>query len=190
MEQGARGAIVPLMVHPLAPLLATLLSPTAALLVAPRATALATRWTPPALPASRSSAVRCATADPDPPTDTGAIAVAAAGLVANLVVPASLYSVATTGGGLPAGPFGLVGALEGVSYLVIVGFVGAALRSKLTTGSGLPAGPYGLTGAAEGLSFLSVLAGLVVLAQLQLQQGCVPNALPLADYSAVVNVCK
>ena len=54
----------------------------------------------------------------------------------------------------------------------------------------MPAGPYGLTGAAEGLSCLSVLAGLVVLAQLQLQQGCVPNALPLADYSAVVNVCK
>ena len=99
-------------------------------------------------------------------------------------------SAGASGGGLPAGPFGLVGALEGVSYLVIVGFVGVALRSKLTTGSGLPAGPYGLTGAAEGLSFLSVLAGLVVLAQLQLQQGCVPNALPLADYSAVVNVCK
>ena len=117
-------------------------------------------------------------------------AAAAAGLVANAVVFVSLYFVATTGGGLPAGPFGLLGAAEGVSYLVVVGFVGAARRSKLSTGAGLPAGPAGLLGAAEGLSFLSVLGGLAVLALLVAQQGCVPNALPLVDYSSLVRVCK
>ena len=118
------------------------------------------------------------------------VAIAAGGIVANTVMPVSLYFVATTGGGLPAGPFGLVGALEGVSYLVVVCFVGASLRSKLSSGGGLPAGPFGLIGATEGLSFLNVVAGLAVLALLQTQQGCVPNAMPLADYSAAVNVCR
>lgn len=117
-------------------------------------------------------------------------AAAAAGLVANPVMWVSLYFVATTGGGLPAGPFGLIGALEGVSYLVVVGFVGAALYKKATTGSGLPAGPGGLLGASEGLSFLSIVAGVVVLALLVGQENCVPNALPLADYSDKVAVCK
>eukprot|EP00966_Prymnesium_polylepis_P080532 1866067-Prymnesium_polylepis.1 len=121
---------------------------------------------------------------------SNAAAAAAAGLVANPVMWASLYSVATSGGGLPAGPFGIIGLTEGISYLVVVGFVGAALYKKATTGSGLPAGPAGLLGAAEGLSFLSVLAGLAVLALVATQKDCVPNALPLADYSGLVNVCR
>ena len=119
---------------------------------------------------------------------TGALALA--GLVSQPIVWASLYSVATTGGGLPAGPFGTLGLVEGLSYLAIVGFVAAALVSKVRTGSGLPAGPGGLLGLAEGLSFLSVTAGLLVLAYTATGQGCVPNALPIADYSDVVNVCR
>ncbi len=82
------------------------------------------------------------------------------------------------------------GALEGVSYLVVVAYVSTSLRRKISTGSGLPAGPSGLLGAAEGLSFASVLGGLVVLALLILDKGCVPNARPLLDYSAYVTVCK
>lgn len=113
-----------------------------------------------------------------------------AGLVAQPIVWVSLYSVATTGGGLPAGPFGLVGLLEGLSYLAMVGFVGAAVVSKVRTGSGLPAGPNGLLGLAEGLSFFSLLVGLVVLAYVATGQGCVPNAMPIADYSDKVNVCR
>ena len=115
---------------------------------------------------------------------------AAAGLIAQPIVWVSYYSVATTGAGLPAGPFGILGLIEGISYLVIVGFVAAALVSKVRTGSGLPAGPGGLIGLAEGLSFLSVTAGLGVLAYVATGQNCVPNALPLADYSDVVKVCK
>ena len=137
----------------------------------------------------RHYGISCST-DAEPQESPLVIASAAAGLVANPVMWVSLYSVSTTGGGLPAGPFGLVGALEGISYLVVVGFVGAALYTKATTGAGLPAGPAGLLGAAEGLSFLSILAGTIVLALLLGQQNCVPNALPLVDYSDKVNICR
>lgn len=113
----------------------------------------------------------------------------AAGLAAQPVIWVSLYYVATTGAGLPAGPLGLIGGLEGISYLAIVGIVGVSLYSKVKTGSGLPAGPNGLLGAAEGLSYLSLLAGLVTLASLVGDQGCVPNAKPILDYSAYLPVC-
>lgn len=133
----------------------------------------------------RCAGLKCSSDDESTPL----VIASAAGLLANPVMWVSLYSVATTGGGLPAGPFGLVGLVEGISYLVVVGFVGAALFKKMTTGSGLPAGPAGLLGAAEGLSFLSILAGVGVLALLVGQLNCVPNALPLFDYSDKVNVC-
>jgi len=114
-----------------------------------------------------------------------------AGVCAQPLVWVSLFSVATTGGGLPAGPFGLLGLAEGLSYLTIVGFVAATLISKVRAGSGLPAGPGGLLGAAEGLSFISLAAGLAVLAYTATgTTGCVPNALPLMDYSDYVNVCR
>ena len=120
---------------------------------------------------------------------TTSLSIGAAGIIANFVMWASLYCVAKTGGGLPAGPFGVVGALEGVSYLLVVAVCGASLFKKVTSGSGLPAGRFGLIGAAEGLSFLSVVAGLAVLALVASQQECIPNALPLADYSDKVRVC-
>merc|ERR1711965_1130890 len=91
------------------------------------------------------------------------LAASILGLVSQPVMWWSLWTLKTTGCGLPAGPFGLIGAAEGISYLVVIGFVAAALLSKVTSGSGLPAGPFGLLGAAEGLSFLTAIAGLVVL---------------------------
>eukprot|EP00548_Thalassiothrix_antarctica_P019625 CAMPEP_0194193428 /NCGR_PEP_ID=MMETSP0154-20130528/74553_1 /TAXON_ID=1049557 /ORGANISM="Thalassiothrix antarctica, Strain L6-D1" /LENGTH=129 /DNA_ID=CAMNT_0038917667 /DNA_START=51 /DNA_END=436 /DNA_ORIENTATION=+ len=45
------------------------------------------------------------------------------GIVSQPVVWISLYYVATTGAGLPAGPFGIIGATEGISYLVVVALV-------------------------------------------------------------------
>jgi len=120
----------------------------------------------------------------------GDLLIGIAGVAAQPIVWVSLYSVATTGGGLPAGPFGVLGLLEGLSYLAIVGFVAAAIVSKVTTGSGLRAGPGGLLGLAEGLSFLSVAAGLAVLVYTATGTiGCVPNALPILDYSDFVTVC-
>jgi len=86
---------------------------------------------------------------------------AAAGLIANPVVFISLYDVAATGTGLPAGPYDIVGTLEGVSFLVVTSILGAAFVSKIRSGSGLPAGPLGLLGLSEGLSFLSLLGCVV-----------------------------
>ena len=101
------------------------------------------------------------------------------GLAAQPIMWWSLFTLKTTGCGLPAGPYGLYGALEGVSYLIVAGFVMASIYSKFKTGSGLPAGPGGLLGLAEGLSFLTALAGLAVLGFQVLDYGYIPNAVPV-----------
>ncbi|KAJ1629518.1 hypothetical protein T492DRAFT_593733, partial [Pavlovales sp. CCMP2436] len=80
--------------------------------------------------------------------------------------------------GLPAGPNGLYGATEGVSYIVIVLLIGWSLFTKVTTGKGLPAGPFGLLGAAEGLSYLAALAGIVIAGLTFVDFGSIPEALP------------
>ena len=101
------------------------------------------------------------------------------GTAAAFTVFWSEWTLRSTGCGLPAGPFGLLGAAEGVSYLAIIGIIGASLATKFKTGSGLPPGPLGLLGAAEGLSYLAALVGIVVLV-LQIQQyGYIPNAVPI-----------
>ena len=81
--------------------------------------------------------------------------IGSAGIISNIVCDYSLYILKTTGSGLPAGFFGLEGAAEGISYLVVAGVFGWSLVKKISTGSGLDAGPLGLLGAAEGLSFLT-----------------------------------
>lgn len=91
------------------------------------------------------------------------VGIGAGGVIASCIVLWSEYTLKTTGRGLPEGPGGLLGGLEGISYLAIIGLVAFSLYTKITTGSGLPAGKFGLVGAAEGLSYLSLLAGLVVL---------------------------
>lgn len=101
------------------------------------------------------------------------------GLVASSIVLYSESALFQTGCGLPAGPFGLVGAMEGVSYLGVVGLVGFSLYTKIRTGSGLPSGPAGLLGAAEGVAFLAALAGIVVLIAQVTNYGYIPNAVPM-----------
>lgn len=107
-------------------------------------------------------------------------AYGALGSAASVVVFVSEFTLKTTGCGLPAGPFGLVGAVEGVSYLAIVGIIGASLTKKVRTGTGLPAGPLGLLGLAEGLAYLAAVAGLVVLGFQLADYGYVPNAVPVS----------
>lgn len=115
--------------------------------------------------------------DDDQPTTSQAI-IGVSGIVANVVTDYSLYILKSTGCGLPPGPYGLLGAAEGVSYLGVVGLLVWSVSTKLKTGKGLPAGPSGLLGASEGLSFLTVLGGLIV-AGLNLQQyGYLPGFLP------------
>lgn len=83
------------------------------------------------------------------------------------------------GCGLPAGPGGLIGGIEGISYLGVAGLLGASAYKKSTTGSGLPAGPFALLGAAEGVAFLLVLAGVYVGVCQVLDYGYIPNAVPV-----------
>lgn len=101
------------------------------------------------------------------------------GTFASLVCFVSEFTLKTTGCGLPAGPFGLYGAVEGVSYLAIVGIIGASVFTKVKTGRGLPNGPFGLLGLAEGLAYLAALAGLVVAGLTVADFGELPNAVPI-----------
>ena len=96
-----------------------------------------------------------------------------------LVTLWSEFTLKTTGCGLPAGPGGILGAVEGISYLGIFGIAAYSLYTKFKTGTGLPAGPAGVLGAAEGLSFLAVAAGLVVLGFQIVDYGYIPNAVPM-----------
>ncbi|CAK0843480.1 unnamed protein product [Prorocentrum cordatum] len=90
-------------------------------------------------------------------------ALGAAGVASALLVLWSEATLQATGRGLPEGPFGLLGALEGLAYLAVIGLVAWSALTKVTTGSGLPGGRLGLRGAAEGLSYLAFGLGLVLL---------------------------
>lgn len=105
-------------------------------------------------------------------------AAIAGGLVSTPIIGWSLYTLKTTGCGLPPGPGGSLGALEGVSYLVVVGIIGWSLYTKSKTGSGLPNGPFGLLGAMEGLSYLTLVSILVVFGLQFVDKGFIPGPLP------------
>mmetsp|Transcript_18187 Transcript_18187/g.45864 ORF Transcript_18187/g.45864 Transcript_18187/m.45864 type:complete len:126 (-) Transcript_18187:180-557(-) len=106
-------------------------------------------------------------------------AIGIGGVIAGIVMLYSEYTLKTTGCGLPAGPGGAYGAIEGISYLYVVGLVAYSVYVKVTTGKGLPAGPNGLLGAAEGVGYLACLAGAVVLGFQLTDYGYVPNAVPV-----------
>ena len=104
--------------------------------------------------------------------------IGVAGVVANVICDYSLYVLRTTSCGLPPGPLGLLGAAEGISYLVVVGLFAWSLVTKITTGSGLKAGPAGMLGAAEGLTFLTVLGGIAIGVTNMFDYGFLPGFLP------------
>jgi len=98
-------------------------------------------------------------------------------LVGAVSVPVTLWSeyvLFSTGCGLPPGPGGSLGALEGVSYLGLLFVLGRSAVVKVQTGTGLPPGPGGALGAVEGLAFLSALAGLLVAGQQVVSTGGLP----------------
>lgn len=103
----------------------------------------------------------------------------AGGVFASAVMLYSEFTLKTTGCGLPAGPFGAVGAVEGISYLAVIGIAGASVVTKVKTGSGLPAGPGGLLGLAEGLAYTAIAAGIVVLGFQLGDYGYLPNVIPV-----------
>ena len=82
---------------------------------------------------------------------------------------------------MPAGPYGLIGAVEGISYLGTTLLVGYSIYTKIKSGNGLPAGPYGFLGVAEGLAYAALLAGIVVLISQVVNYGYIPNAVPMED---------
>lgn len=92
----------------------------------------------------------------------------------SLIVLISEYVLKTTGCGLPAGPYGIIGALEGISYLGVSAIAAFSIYTKVKTGSGLK----GVLGLAEGLSFLAIAVGLVVLGFQISDYGFIPNAVP------------
>lgn len=103
----------------------------------------------------------------------------AGGVFASAVMLYSEFTLKTTGCGLPAGPFGAVGAVEGISYLAVISIAGASVVTKVKTGSGLPAGPGGLLGLAEGLAYTAIAAGIVVLGFQLGDYGYLPNVIPV-----------
>lgn len=95
----------------------------------------------------------------------------------------------TTGGGYPAGPFGLLGLLEGMSYLIVVGFAAAFAWKNLIVDSSDKKDVVSAEDWAERASVISLVLALVVLLSLVVDRGCVPNAKPLLDYSDYLPVC-
>jgi len=101
------------------------------------------------------------------------------GIFFSLITLYSEYTLKTTGCGLPAGKFGIVGAIEGISYLAVASLVGLSLFSKISTGKGLPEGPGKILGIAEGLAYSAVLLGLIVLGFQIVDYDYIPNAVPM-----------
>ena len=104
--------------------------------------------------------------------------IGAAALFAELVVAYSLATLATTGCGLPPGPFGLEGALEGVSWLGWLALVGWSAFTIKEKGYSLPVGDIGLLGFAELVGYILVAAGLLVGIGNMLHFGYLPGFLP------------
>uniref|UniRef100_A0A7S0ZCU9 Uncharacterized protein n=1 Tax=Timspurckia oligopyrenoides TaxID=708627 RepID=A0A7S0ZCU9_9RHOD len=91
------------------------------------------------------------------------------------VFTASVVHVGITGCGLPPGPSGIYGGLEGIAFLIIAGIIGYSVTNKIKTGSGLPSGPYALVGASEGISYLLLLIYIVEFAYYALAKGAPPG---------------
>ena len=106
-------------------------------------------------------------------------AVAAVTFIAAPIMLFSEFTLKTTGCGLPAGPGGIYGALEGLSYLWVTALVAYSVYTKVKTGKGLPDGPGGMLGAAEGISYLTVVLGVIVLIFQVTDYGYIPNAVPI-----------
>jgi len=134
-------------------------------------------WRASTSPPSRRRLVVSAAKDSGADADVGTVGLVAtaAGFICNPVMLYSEYVLKTTGSGLPPGPGGIYGALEGISYLVVVGIIGWSIATKVKTGSGLPAGPGGLLGAVEGVSYLSLLGAILVFGLTFLEKGSLPG---------------
>lgn len=125
--------------------------------------------------------------DDDAVTDGNTISLlGTVGIACQPIVWISLGFAANTGAGLPAGPFGLLGAVEGLSYLIVVGLVAL----NILVGGGREEKSDASLETAQKLSSFTLLAALLTLLSLVKDQGCVPNAKPILDYSDYLPVCN
>lgn len=97
-------------------------------------------------------------------------------------LPILAYSELTllrTGCGLPAGPYGLIGAAEGVSYLVISAIVILSLYSKFSTRTETANKEEGnIISFIEAVSLFLAVSGLAIAAYTAVIYGGLPNAVP------------
>ena len=100
------------------------------------------------------------------------------GIAASMVVLYSEYTLKTTGCGLPAGPFGIVGAVEGLSYLGVVGICANAV-SQYFSDEGDNGSDTGARRIATTLGVSAALVGIAVLGFQVIDYGYIPNAVPM-----------
>ena len=153
-------------------------SATRALLAQPLPRAAHASRRPAALRAQRTRRTVAASASDEPLSSLDSALLVLGGVSAPICL-FSEWTLFQTGCGVPAGPGGVFGAIEGVSYLGLVAFLVASVQRKVTTGTGLPAGPGGALGAVEGVVYLTALLGLGVAGQQLLTAGELPNAIPV-----------
>jgi len=103
------------------------------------------------------------------------------GILASLVVLRSEFVLKTTGCGLPAGPYGLVGAIEGISYLGVAATAATAIATTVTinndNNNNYDIGV--LRRLATSLSYSAIIFGIVVVAFQIFDYGYIPNAVPM-----------
>lgn len=99
------------------------------------------------------------------------------GTLASIVVLRSEFVLKTTGCGLPAGPFGIVGAVEGISYLGVVATCASAIVGFVSDEKTKP--PSVAKRVAISLSGFAAVVGLAVLAFQLTDYGYIPNAVPM-----------
>jgi hypothetical protein len=106
------------------------------------------------------------------------------GILASMVVLRSEFVLKTTGCGLPAGPFGLVGAIEGISYLGVVAtaataIVAATSKNKSNNDYDNDNNIGLLRRLAISLSVSAIIFGIFVLVFQIFDYGYIPNAVPM-----------
>jgi len=104
------------------------------------------------------------------------------GILASMIVIRSEFVLKTTGCGLPAGPYGLVGAIEGISYLGVVATAATAIATTVTINNDNNNNNYDigvLRRLATLLSYSAIIVGIVVVAFQIFDYGYVPNAIPM-----------
>eukprot|EP00168_Porphyra_purpurea_P014006 TRINITY_DN3955_c0_g1_i1.p5 TRINITY_DN3955_c0_g1~~TRINITY_DN3955_c0_g1_i1.p5 ORF type:complete len:137 (+),score=34.13 TRINITY_DN3955_c0_g1_i1:299-709(+) len=117
--------------------------------------------------------------DAPPPFSTAGKAAVAAAFITFPTVAVSEYALLTTGCGLPPGPGGLIGAVEGVGYLAVAAIVVWSVVTKVQNRQGASRrGRAASSAPLRGLAWLLALGGLGAGAFVVWKFGGLPEAVP------------